>query len=259
MGQEKLFSRLFFFGDKAKHFVLEAAAIESSRWLRSIDDCNPSTARVIFEKIANLPKSKNPHVRTFCETNGEFFAFFGLKANRQKFEKALVEAEVAGVTCFSGLLHVVGSIGVGDKSISLSTSLSYPVARKFAGKAGAGVVVGVVRSRDLSRNRLYVSRILEKYGIPAIPASARVFPMQREFTLRAGLLPHNLLCVYDARGRRVILNPHLFSHENSGTNIAMGPILIDQSNFEERLQVETAFTGWFADDGPGIFHGGRIR
>ncbi|WP_350431836.1 hypothetical protein ABIS04_17120 [Shewanella sp. H8] len=235
-------NRLFYFGEKAQHFRNEAI---NRKWLNDISDISNKTANKIFDRLSNLSKSKNSNVTSFVNSNSSFFEFFSDKANKAVFSDMINELGVVARDYYWAVLHTAGHIGTNGKSISISTSRSIRQAISFSGKRDTRRYVIFTINRTDHRTKKRLTNEISRFHVPVLPMRSSIYQAQKEETLKAGLFPHDIVGLYCVHTKQLILNPHMFSQLNEKVNIAMKPLIIDQSHFNERLHDLTNYSSWF--------------
>ncbi|WP_208624153.1 hypothetical protein [Prosthecochloris sp. ZM] len=237
--EHKLVSLLFYFGDKAKHFYeFEDEEAKNSRWITRIEDHADGTAEVIFNKIKRLIKSKNERVVRFCARNPAFESYFKGN-NKEHFVKMLKEDKKYGRDYYLYLLHTAGKIGIGNKSLLVSTSRSYNIAELFAGEAETRYIIFYIIPSPIKYHAVShtlknsYEQSLKKNGLP-IYEGASLYPDQNEVAIKGALFSHHILGMMVVGENRFIANPHLFKEGNSVDSFSTG-LNFDQSNFEKDL------------------------
>lgn len=245
--ESELLSRLFYFGDKAQHFVQKNEKLDSSEWLKSISDISPKSNGELFRKIKELSRKNNLRVSAFVRLHPDFFGFFADSKNRTRFSETLAKLGQGARDYYLSILHTAGKIGVSEKSLLKSTSEKYSVARGFAGRTSDHpfVLVAIARMAAIARGPSQMNILLTTQELPTLPMTSQIFSEQLELSIRGGLLPHNILGVIKPRERNIIINPHIFSRLNQEVNLAVRPLLIDQSEFEANLVGKTNYTRWY--------------
>lgn len=258
--EPELLSRLFYFGDKAKHFAQENEMLDNSKWLKTIDDTSQASNKEVFSKLKGLGTSKNSRVIDFFKSNPNFFAFFADNKNKAMFSDALAKLGQEARDYYLSVLHTAGKVGVSDKSLLVSTSEKYSVARRFAGRISDHPFVLIAVVRSAARKQGHLKQLLANQGLPTLPPTSQIFSEQVELSSRGGLLPHNILGVVKPRMRDIVINPHIFSDLNRKINLATDPLIIDQSEFEANVARKTNYTRWYYTyDEDYYLHGGAIK
>lgn len=256
VSESEMLKRLFYFGDKSKHYFQENDSLKNSRYLKDIEDISPESNNNIFCKIRDLRKTKNPIILEFVKKNREFFDFFSIPENKSVFSDSIIKYGPELRDYYLAILHAAGNIGLGNKSTLISTSEDINVAQSFARGKREYIIFYFPRGRSKANS---FKRIDDKSGsIPFLDEQKAIFPNQREITYRAGLFAHNMLGVLHAGEEVFTANPHIFSEENKNVNIATDSLFINQSNFEEELSKYTSYTRWnYTFDFNNFYHGGE--
>jgi len=259
LSDEKLFSLLFYFGDKAKqYYISEDTKASGLRWLQKIEDFSQETYSTIFEKIRYVLKSEKREVRTFCKQNKEFADFFLNDNNRSIFISSLIEETNFGRDYYLYFLHTAGEIGIrNNKSIFVSTSLSFDLAVKFSGNSGEGYVIYYIIPEPFENFAISYKRVqsyepwLTAQSLPIYNGEA-LYPEQYEVAIKGALFSSFILGVRVIEKNRFIVNPYLFQEPNAIESILIG-LYIDQTDFIKRLG-ETGYRR-----GVGIYLEGTYR
>lgn len=256
--EASMLSSLFYFGDKAKHYYKYTnSKAMSLRWLRAIEDVSASSNRRMFTKIANvLNHSTSKAINDFKQTRPEFCTYFRTAANRNDFADALCELGQTARDYYLCFLHTAGNIGLGDKSVLVSTTRSYEQAIKFAGNDSQSYVICYIIPRPIenhavsARSLNRIEGTLVAKGLPAVKKA--LYPAQREYCIRGALFASRILGVHIPNASRFVVNPHLLSENNNACDMIHG-LKIDQTDFEIRLGqtgyhrgVGTCFDGHFS-------------
>ncbi|MCX5816341.1 MAG: hypothetical protein NTX75_08905 [Proteobacteria bacterium] len=254
--ESELLKRLFYFGDKSKHYFHENSRLHTSKYLKNINDISESSNNEIFSKLKKLSSSKNPTIIDFINDNKSFFDFFNNPANKPTFVKAISDFGTELRDYYLKILHAAGNIGISDKSTLISTSRSYKVAHQFAqGDRGYIIIYiarGKSRTKDKNRNNSFA------IGLPYLNKHNSIFPEQEEVTLRGALFAHDMLGVIHPKDQILTVNPHFFSDSNIGIDLSKHSLTIDQSNFNEDLKQLTSYTRWLCTyNYDEFYHGGE--
>ncbi|WP_444927001.1 hypothetical protein ACJJI4_03010 [Microbulbifer sp. TRSA002] len=257
MSESEMLKRLFYFGDKSKHYFQQNDKLNDSKYLKNMEDLSPASNHRIFRKLRDLRKSKNPAILEFVKRNPEFFEFFSENKNKDIFSATLVEFGTELRDYYLAILHTAGNIGLGDKSLLISTSEDINVAKTFSLGSKDYVILYFSRGRSVAGS-FNQSRRAEK-SVPFLERGMAIFPEQKEITYRAGLYAHNMLGVVQLNGSIFTINPHIFSEENRHVDITRESLFINQSNFEEELARCTSYTRWnYTFDYEKFYHGGEV-
>lgn len=240
-------SRLFFFGEKSAHFRNELKIQKMRKYLNDIDDTSTETCNKIFDLINGLRKSRDENIIDFQKKHEEFFRFFLNKGNKPIFSEMIQELGPKARDYFLGFLHTAGEIGIGNRSISVSTSHEYGQASFFAGDRYEEryIVISVNRYINKQIRSNTILRKIEHFGVPILPEKSGIFEKQREETLRAGIFPHDIIGVECLHSNELILNPHIFSERNANINIMTSPLDIEQRDFAKQLARYTNYSSYF--------------
>lgn len=240
--EEKMLSLLFYFGDKAKHYYkYDDEEIANSRWIKNIEDLSRESAKEIFKKTRKVIKTKRDDIFDFRENNTDFVRYFE-GDNIDKFSNLLVgNSKLRDYYLY--FLHTSGKIGIGDKSLLVSTSLSYDIARQFSGENGTKYIIYYVIPSPINNFAItpYFTGMDKaiKNSNSSLPIynGKSLYPEQHEVAIKGALFAHHMLGVMvlkESNDEIFIANPHMFSNENSPSSILKG-LTFDQSDFKKRL------------------------
>ena len=239
-----LYLRLFYFGEKARHFSQDDdEAIARRTWLRSIGDAEPSTFEWIFDRIHRIVGYKYKRVRHFCSLNPKFALYFGDPSNKRHFiacvgragqmDRALIR------DYYLYFLHTFGRRGIHSESFLISASRSLKVATRFRDKRDENVVLYLFTPPP--KRRYAVSshiarlnyRVVSKAGLPGYSRGTGLYAEQEEVALRGAIFPQLILGVSDRARDRFVVNPHLLRmSEQTIARIDRRGIEIDQRDLE---------------------------
>ena len=219
---------------------------------------------LIFRMLGNLLKKEFPFgairmaVKSFNSSEEEVKNFFCNQENEQHFidrtNMITPEKRIVVRDYYLALLHHINKSEYYPSSFLLSVTTSYQQAHKFAIKEqntndNIPIILfgwipknyeGILRAPD-SRflNQQVNMNILQ---LPVYKQS--FFPMQREITLKGGILPHYLLgYLYTHHNHEVFeINPALLEIDDSWDGVELP---IDQSTFHQRMQ-KTLFGQYFS-------------
>lgn len=223
--------RLFMIGEKSKHFYREHFPGAKGRVLR-IDEDGKEAFEFIFDHLNRAIRSKDSIHVAFFRRNEEFKGYFATRNNKREFVEKAQRCDDGCRNAYKNryltLLHQLGSITYKDKSHLISTSSSTSVAEKFSGKGGAEQGM-----------KLYAwapnTWILPRTRTGELPNyKGRPYPLQKEVSLQAGILPHYIIGV-ELSKRRFFYNPYLFRTEINNSTFAEG-FDVNQEHFEPVLK-----------------------
>lgn len=234
ISESELYRRLFYYGDKSKNFLKDEATSKMSPYLKNIEDMSYENCKKIFDKLKNLKKSKDPKIKSFVQSNKEFFDFFEKPDNKVLFVNNIIEIGFLARDYYLCILHKAGNIGVGDKSIHISTSSSYESACEF----GDNIILYIHRRTTSKRNTFQTK------NLPLLNKGSDIFPEQQELTVSAGLFAHNMLGVIHRDKELFTVNPHIFADKNLKVDLSKNPLHINQEGFGNNIALETSFTRW---------------
>lgn len=265
-GDDILYARLFYFGEKAHHFSLDDDdAIAQRNWLTNIADAGPGTFHWLFDKIHRVVGYRYQRVQTFCAENVEFAGYFG---NSRCKSDLLSRVSRCGPVQRSLIrdyylyfLHTYGRRGVRDQSLLISASESLSQARRFRDRTQENVVMYIfvpggfnryAVSSHLGGHRL---RAVRTAGLPLYRANTGLYSEQREVALRGAIFPQLILGVDDRDQNRFVVNPHLLRmYSSTISRIRSEGIWIDQNGFELLIN-ETGYRRYASVDPRGRYRG----
>jgi hypothetical protein len=265
-GDEILYARLFYFGEKAHHFSLDDdRAIARRNWLRGIADARRDTFEWLFDNVHRVAGYQYRRIRKFREDNPEFAAYFGDAGSKSDFLGRVSQChpirrpQIRDYYLY--FLHTFGRRGVREQSLLVSTSESLPQARRFRDRADDNVILYIFlpalfgRYAVSSHSGGHRSRVVRNAGLPLYRANTGLYPQQREISLRGAVFPQFILGVDDCAQNRFIVNPHLLRmYRDSIPRIARNGIWIDQTGFDLHVR-ETGYMRYTSVHPPGRYRG----
>ncbi|MBX3054086.1 MAG: hypothetical protein KF753_21620 [Caldilineaceae bacterium] len=273
----KMFTRLFYFGEKAKYyFEQNKNTLGENDYLKYINDISNETFEFVFKKIhlivslsaENLTQKKQIVVKKFLDNEGhhEFVTFFQSRENspcfiRQIEQIADPQERERVRDYYLYLLHTFGRSSIGNMSFFVSTSTNQKTAEYFA--TGGG------RKRRQSVIFLYfIPKPLHKHGIShftalefhkryqhtGLPLYNRTFyPRQEEVAIKGALFPHYILGLYDLEHNHFVLNPYIFEQSELALKyVPISGLQIDQTLFDDLIK-DTGYTGYVQRQWNGIY------
>lgn len=241
-----IISKLFYFGDKSKNFLIERNSENNkkNKVLKTVDDCDENTGKYIFDKYKKLRKSKNPRIINYIESVNQISYFYD-QNNRQTFARKVKICGQLVRDYYLKTLHTAGKIGISDKSFHISSSKQYSVARRFCEKKDESyIIISIHRGEEKAIENKETNKLLLKHCLPIFEREKSIYPEQYEISTRSSIYPHDIFGVYNTRKRIFIINPHLFDNVNENINLMKSPLIIDQTGFSDKLKNETNYKGW---------------
>jgi hypothetical protein len=246
-----LYSRLFYFGAKARHFYMDPdEEIIRRRPLRSISDIAPKTFQWLFAEVARVLRYRHKQVIAFRESNKAFTEYFGNSENLGEFTrqaKSLVPWKRQLVRdYYLFFLHTFGRRGIHRQTMLVSTSRSIEQASRFCSHGRDNVLLYLFQSPAWSRFAISQApgrykAILREIGAPTYMDGRGLYPEQQEVGVRGAIFPQRLLGVRDKSKKYFLVNPHLFNMPSSDiADLTRSGIRLDQAGFEQ-LARETGF------------------
>jgi hypothetical protein len=235
-----LYSRLFLFGEKARHFSRDTDdAIVQRPWLRGITDTRAATFEWLFDRIHRIIGYRYRRVQRFRRENPEFTAFFSDPALKAEFRRRVMKLFQTGRAqvrdYYLYFLHTYGRKGIDRETLLVSTSECRTQAKRFQGRGDQGVLLYIFLPRRYLRNAVSsrLGRAAEFAGLPSYHPGADLYAKQREVSLRGAIFPHYIFGVEDNATKQFIVNPHLLQMPQPFvTQIHRRGIKVDQRAFE---------------------------
>lgn len=252
----KLLCKIFYFGDKAKHFFYKEENIKNS-YLRTIDDISDETFNFIFDQIHKILATDyggEERIKTeFKSSNSEFTNFFIDVDNKVNFINLInkvqnnKEAERQRIRdYYLFILHNFGR-DFKRKSIFVSTSEDKTEAyeyAKFTSKSSRypdekSVVFLYIVPRPLYKHGIsaeIAQEFYQNYKNQGLPTYSREIHKQKEVAIKGSLFPQYILGLYDLESKNFIVNPYIFEKNNlQNFNISKG-LYINQNKFSEKIK-----------------------
>ena len=233
--EELLFSRLFYFGEKAKYY--HEKFLQKKEFSYGISDCSSNVARNIFAQISAELLAEHSRVIDFVKREEAFSNFFLKKQNKVHFVKMLT-GNIQFRDYYLTFLHTLGHrSNAPTHFISTSTRLQLTIKDKPADliilyalpSQYNGFAVRAHSQRGIKK----VDTIEDRLKKNALPVCQRwVYDEQLEISAKSGLFPQLIWGVFDLARERLILNPHMFRQNQRLPDLFLR---IDQSDFEKRL------------------------
>jgi hypothetical protein len=221
---------------------------------------------LIFHMLGKLLTKEFPFGATriamkgFRATEEDIIQFFRKPGNEQIFVDIIgtisTRQKIIVRDYYLALLHHVSKSEYYPSSFLLSTTSNFSQAYKFAWKGADDnsnkplILFGWIPKDYEGILSVPDSRLLRRkidmaaLGLPVYEQS--FFPIQKEITLKGGLLPYYLLgSLHFHQGQELFeINPALFNTDESWSGIELP---IDQSTFQQRIQ-NTLFGRYFTVD-----------
>jgi len=247
-----LYTRLFLFGEKARHFSRDSdEALRGRRWLRYISDTTSDTFAWLFDQIHRIIRYRYNHVQRFRADNPEFAVFFSDPQSKSEFRRRALglfptcRAHVRDYYLY--FLHTYGRKGIDRETPLVSTSEARSQARRFQGRGKEGVLLYIFLPSRYRRNAVS-SRVgpafdsaVRRSGLPTYQPGAELYAKQREVALRGAVFPQYIFGVEDNATNQFIVNPHLLQMRLEDiVGITRHGIAIDQRAFDLLIR-ETGF------------------
>ena len=244
--ESKVLVRLFYFGDKSQHFLNVSRNDIPPKNLKTIEDCSVETGKYIFDKFKSLAKSKNPKIIRFIK-NQPIFEYFNKKnnPNRIAFSKGINNGGQLVRDYYLAILPTAGRVSIANKSLHISTSTKYKVAREFSGSSEGSYVILFIERKNISlETKEYRDSLLKQNNLPLFNENLAIFESQSEVSVRAGMYPHNILGVFNIKDKIFIANPHIFNSCNKNIDFCKTGLYINQFDFAVKIALETEYKGY---------------
>lgn len=261
-----LFSMLFYFGQKARHFWLEHGDDIAKRdWLTSIDDASDATFSWIFDRIGVILKYKFVNVQQFVSGNPSFAAYFLDQGNKRDFISKAASLNLKdrqhAKDYYLYFAHTFGRKGIHESTMLVSASSDIKVASSFRKHQEENLVsylfVPPPHYRYCISSHFFSARerAAMVMGTPSYAMNSGLYPNQKEFSLRGAIFPHFLLGVHDPSTEQFVVNPHLLAMRcDDLASLPSNGIRIDQSEFGTHV-LQTGFFRYGVLSPDGIYQG----
>lgn len=268
--QQEVFKRVFYFGDKARHFATDVFR-DGRNFLMGINDCSEDTLSFIFDRIANALNSIKIS-RQIAENTSDCFRDFFLDQNNRtifvgRINKSYTdETKLKSRDYYLYFLHVAGTSGIRHETMFVSSSTDRKIATGFSR----------VGKRDLSRIIFHYfipqpfhihaiapwvadhhQRIARSLGLPTYKPTG-LFPKQQEVSVKGALFPHFMLGIELVDEKKFIVNPHgCCLNRSEFPNVSKQGFSIDQSDFQNKI-FDTGYIRWGQTDLAGNFESHEV-
>lgn len=252
----KLARRIFYFGDKAKHYF-SAEGTDRDRLFESINDVSSSAFETIFNELKRIFSAKYSNqkvskaIEDFSIKNPNFIDYFQSIENQGSFfDKAIAVEDIELLrNYYLYLLHTFGGKRLSKSSLFISTSEDPGLARVFALSDRKESVNGrsiiyvcffprKVRSHGISIS--IVQKLFKEYHKTGLPTYSTDLYEENEISIKGGLFPQFLFGYFDLENYCFVVNPYIFDPSVTVEEIVNNGLKIDQSDFHSRIQ-ETGF------------------
>lgn len=260
-----LFNRIFFFGEKSRHFFM-INPNENINALKDINDCSGKTLEFIFNRIFNVITNSKLSDKAVRNTPKDFIDYFSNTFNLKKFVEninniSVNKTKIEARDYYLYWLHTAGSPGIRAETQLVSTSTDKEVAISFSkvDKKTNGKFIfhyfipkpfyihGVAPWIDSHQQK-----IVSQYNLPIYKAEG-LYPEQKEFAVKGGLFPHFILGIELVSEKKFVVNSHFKnSSRNDFEQISKTGFNIDQSDFDKSI-ADTGYKGWIETDLNGNF------
>ncbi len=262
----KLYERLFFIGNKAKHFFEDSRDINNRGCLTNINDRSDETFGFIFDRIANVLSDPKLDSRIHQSCSTRFLQYFQDKNNYEEFVKSInscansKDKRLKLRDYYLYFLHIAGSPGIPKETMLVSTSLSIEVAEKFSGEdINSLIIYGFIPQpyHNLTVSPWLASeyhKIASENSLPTYQPFG-LFPEQLEVSVKGALFPCFILGV--KQNENFVVNPHIFNIK-SNENASKSGIPVNQSDFMNSI-LASNYMRFISTDRQGHFEQNEIH
>jgi hypothetical protein len=243
--EEKLLSRLFLYGDKARAFhAYNEKQANLLPWLKNIEDCSEETCRELFSRIHGLLARKDGCISFISQDSQLFSDFFQDEMNSSIFVSKVCKLGTRARDYYLYFLHTYGS-ELCTQSFLVSTSSDFQVALDFTNSDIKKFIITYAIPSPIEMHAISAEshssseNILNDQGLPLYKNAAH-YPEEKEYAIRGGLFPHYMIGVIAIHSGKFFANPHLFSEANLSSGLLSG-LKVDQSDFETKIGEETQY------------------
>ncbi len=237
---QKFNDLLFLIGDKGRIYQSDYFnEIKNKNKIFKISDVSTEIFDYIFYKLNKLFKSKakNSELKSFQEENKKFSIYFLDKNNKNNFVQLisqLGEFEKLQIRdYYLTLLHKCGNAGLFNNTFFISTTTNYKVSRSFTGSQKGVILISWISLKI--RKYENPKKIIRKYKLPLYKKI--LYANQHEVSLKGGIFPHFLIGYLDLLNNKFHINSNFFNEQRSIIEIINKGFYIDQSEFEENLEL----------------------
>lgn len=236
--KRELLNRVFLIGDKARYFYKERI-LRSNQLERNISfiDSDDEVFNDIFLQFHSATKSNKPYLLAYFLRNSGIKDYFNNLENRSLFIDSInsTNEKFRYRNYYLTILHQLYSFEYRNNSHFVSTSESFSIARKFAGKNGVVIHCWMPHLR-------FKRLLFKKYNLPRQAKLA--FQNQHESSITGGILPHYIIGVEFLNDNEFYFNSHITENEINETVFMFG-LNINQDAFHSVLQ-KTSFRKSFS-------------
>ena len=263
---QELYDRLFYIGEKARHFSVDLYNPDERLYLTGINDCSGETVDFIFHRIGEVINAPSLISRVRKHTSERFRNYFLTQSNIQRFNEAFnsaynPELRLEMRDYYLYFLHVAGAAGIRAETSFVSTSFDKRVAVGFAFNARRRtglVVLHYFIPAPFEKFAIapwivgHHQKVVYACGLPTYKVYG-LFPKQKEVSVKGALFPHFLIGVEVLEDKVFLVNSHLMrTDEADFEQVVKTGIPIDQRHFEERI-CDTGYIRWGQADLNGNF------
>lgn len=258
--EERLLSRLFFYGEKAKafyHYTEEKAQLLP--WLKNIEDSSEETCQEIFKRI-NALLGQSDECFDFYLQSPQFCEFFQKKENSCKFTSEVCRLGPRARDYYLYFLHSYNSKYL-TETFLVSTSSSFEKAIEFASGGDHKLVIAYLIPAPIEMHAINAEahssseEMLEARGLPIYNGAAH-HPDEKEHAIRGALFANHIVGVFAIEAGCFYVNPHIFNEANCSSSILNG-LIVEQNDFEAKIG-ETQYQRGVATFFEGSFRTVRI-
>lgn len=263
----KMYNRLFYFGEKAKHYFKYNTDNQGQKpnYLQHIRDTSDTTYIFIFDQINKIftgfyefSQGNRQAISKFKESEPKFSNFFFSTNKKERFIEIINEKVTDQIKkeklrdYYLYLLHTFGSSQqlATNLSFFVSTSEDEDEAKYFAlsqEKKKRSVVFVYMVPEPLYKygvSRSVLNSLYEEYRDTGIPLYKTELYDSKEIAIKGALFPHYILGLQDLKNDIFIVNPHVFKQPSSRlVEIPLRGLEIEQNDFDQMIN-DTGYTGY---------------
>jgi len=239
---ELLLQRFFMIGEKGRHFYSKEYFKLGNNFMFGIEDHDEIIFKNIFDVLNSFCKNKRKKDDHFFERNEIFCEYFvNKRSNKKKFVEFIAKLDSQNQLVirnyYLSRLHQFGSKVYKDKSILVSTSKSYMIAKGFASESQEEkrMVIHSWTPRTSAFNNEFYQVLPVFRGGP--------YSYQREISIFAGILPHYIIGLEIIDDNMFFINPSILENKITKDVFSNG-LPINQENFHQILKL-TNYEGYF--------------
>jgi hypothetical protein len=264
----ELFRRVFYFGEKSRHFTLSQLSNDGEDFFENINDLSDNTLGYIYDKIFNfLDNDENDYI--IEDKISENFKNFFNGHKKETFIQLInrgynKKTKLLMRDYFLYFLHITG-VSIKNHSMFVSASTDYQVASNFSNNEEniPRVIIHYFISSPYYRYAIAPWMINQHKDIvigcnlPTYNAEG-LYPNEKEVSIKGAMLGHFMLGMELINENKFIINHHIQEIEtNDLEEISNNGLNFNQDTFESDI-FSTAFLRWAEVDTDGNIEEFRI-